>query len=224
MYEYALTPSLSISFQRYPYPPAGLVTALPTSWGALPFLLSAPRQLILPCPDREAFWIGLVPSPAGRQHRLRVLVSTASGDRIDVLTGRAASDDTKPPSAEDFPALLPHGIPGISRGDGSWWAFARDTGETPAPSCREIELLCLSVETAEPVRKTGGPGRQYAGPGFQPPPPEPCPPEALPPHIEPYDTSSARVKIVEPGDFQQFGGTQVQPLDEGDYYRGWRLP
>lgn len=176
MYEYALTPSLSISFQRYPYPPAGLVTALPTSWGALPFLLSAPRQLILPCSDHEAFWIGLVSSPAGRQHRLHVLVSTASGDRIDALTGRATPDDTRAPPVEDLPALPPHGIPGIFRGDGSWWAFARDTGEAPAPSCREIELLCLSVETAEPVRKTSEPGRQYAGPGYPPPPPEPCPP------------------------------------------------
>lgn len=224
MYEYALAPSLSVSFQRYPYPPAGLVTALPTSWGALPFVLSAPRQLILPCPDGEAFWIGLIPSPAGRRYRLRVLVSMASGDRVDALTGTPA-DDTRPPSVEDLPTPPRYGVPGIFRGDGSWWAFARDTGNAPAPACREIQLLCRFADTGKPIRQTNYPSRQHVGPGYPQPSADPHPPEAPPPYLESDDdTSSAQVDVVEPGYFQTCSGMRVPPLEENNRYGGWCLP
>lgn len=206
MYEYALTPSLFISFQRYPYPAAGLVTALATSWGALPFLSSAPGQLVLPCPDEEAFWIGLVSSPAGQQYRLRVLVSTTSGDRVNALTG-GPTNDRGPAGIDDRPAPPRHGIPGIFRGDASWWAFARDTGETPAPACREIELRCRSASSP----RGAGPDRQYA-PGKSSPP------------VHAGETFSARVKIVEPEHFHKLGGGRLPPLDESNRYGGWRLP
>jgi hypothetical protein len=227
MYEYALTPSLSLSFQRYPYPPAGVVTVLPRSWGALPFLLSAPHQLVLTCPDGEAFWIGLIPSPDGPRYRLRVLVSIASVGRVDALTG-AAADEIQPVDDED---LAPrHGIRGIFMGDGRWWAFARDTGDTPGPGCLEIELLCQSAETAKPVGQTNDPGRQYAEPSDgdeshpSPSPPESRPPGTSPPHVEPQGTSSVRVQVVEPEHFEALGGLRVQPLREGNQYGGWRLP
>jgi hypothetical protein len=230
MYEYALTPWLSISFQRYPYPSGGLVTALPTSWGALPFLVRAPRQLVLPCPDGEAFWIGLVPSPAGRQHRMRVLVTMADGGRIDALTGTHA-DNSEPSGVENLLAPPRHGVPGIFRSDGSWWAFARDTGDIPAPACREIELLCRSGTTAGSLRQTNDPGRQHAGPGHSQPPPESRPPGASPPNVGADDTSSVpgdpwsvQVNLVEPGSFRALGGTEVPSLDETNRYGGWRLP
>lgn len=227
MYEYALTPALSLSFQRYPYPPAGVVTALPRSRGALPILLTAPQQLVIPCPDGEAFWIGLVSSPSGRRHRLRVLVSIASDGRVDALTG-AAADKIQPAGDED---LAPrHGIPGILRGDGRWWAFARDTGDAPGPGCLEIELLCESAETAKPVPQTNHRGRQHAGPGngdqshLPPSPPKPPPPVTSPPQMNPQGTASVRVQIVEPGHFEALGGLRVEPLDEDNQYGGWRLP
>jgi hypothetical protein len=227
MYEYALTPSLSLSFQRYPYPPAGVVTALPRSWGALPFLLSAPQQLVLPCLDGEAFWIGLVPSPDGRRYRLGVLVSIASDARVDALTG-AAADEIQPVADEDLPQR--HGIPGIFRGGGRWWVFARDSGDTPGPGCLEIELLCQFAETAKPVRQTNHLGRQHSGPGNgdqshpAPSPPESRLPATSPPHVNPQGTSSVRVQVVEPEHFEALGGLRVEPLDEENRYGGWRLP
>src|SRR5688500_13074951 len=132
MFEYALTQSVSVSFQRYPFPAAGVVTALAPSWGALPFLPSAPHQLVLPCPNGEALWIGLVTSARGR-HRLQIPVSTASGDRVDALAG-APADDTEPAGTEGLRTPPPHGVPGILLGDGSWWAFAHHTGESSAPA------------------------------------------------------------------------------------------
>jgi hypothetical protein len=226
MYEYALTPSLSLSFQRYPYPPDGVLTALPKSWGALPFLLSEPQQLVLPCPDGEAFWIGIVPSPDGRPYRLRVLVSIVSDGMIDALTG-AAADEIQPAGDEELASL--HGIPGIFQGDGRWWAFARDTGDTPGPGCLEIELLFQSAETAKPDRQTNHGGRQHAGPGNgdqsdPPSPPESRPPTTSPPHVNPQSTSSVRVRVVEPEHFEALGGLRVEPLHEDNQYGGWRLP
>jgi hypothetical protein len=227
MYEYALTPSLSLSFQRYPYPPDGVVTALPKSWGALPFLLSEPQQLVLPCPDGEAFWIGIVPSPDGRRYRLRVLVSIVSDGRIDALTG-AAADEIQPAGDEELASL--HGVPGIFQGDGRWWAFARDTDDTPGPGCLEIELLCQSAEIAKPVGETNHLDRQHAGPGNgdqsdpPPSPPESRPPTTSPPHVNPQGTSSVRVHVVEPEHFEALGGLRVEPLHEDNQYGGWRLP
>lgn len=223
MYEYGLTRSLSVSFQRYPYPAAGVVTSLPSSFGALPLLLRAPRQLVLPCPDGEAFWIGLVTSPAGPQHRLRVLVSTTSGDRVDALTG-ASADGIDSAGIEDLPAPPRHGVPGILRDAARWWAFARDTGETHAPACREIELHCRSAGTAEPVCQAAGPSRQHAGPGSPFPPPESRPPKASPPPLEADETSSVRVDVVDPEHFQALCSLRLPPLNEANRYGGWRLP
>jgi hypothetical protein len=224
MYEYALTPSMSISFQRFPYPPTGLVTALPTSWGALPLLHSAPGKLVLPCPQGEAFWIGLVPS-GHAQNRLRVIVSLASEHRVDALTG-APADDVRPADRNDVAAPR-NGIPGIFRGDGSWWAFARDTGATTGPGCREIEMLCRSAGTTEPLRETNDPGRQHAGPGHRDESNRPPAPESRPSVTSPADrgsSSTVEVDIVGPEDFYALSGMRVQPLQEANHYGGWRLP
>ncbi|MDF2746689.1 MAG: hypothetical protein K0S98_974 [Propionibacteriaceae bacterium] len=224
MYEYALTPSMSISFQRFPYPPTGLVTGLPTSRGALPLLHSAPGKLVLPCPQGEAFWIGLVPS-GHAQNRLRVIVSLASEHRVDALTG-APADDIPPADANDLAAPR-NGIPGIFRGDGSWWAFARDTGAMTAPACLEIELLCRSVGATEPFREPNDPGRQHAGPGHRDESDRPPAPESRPSVESPPDggsSSSVEVDVVGPEDFHALSGMRVQPLEEANHYGGWRLP
>jgi hypothetical protein len=222
MHEYPLTPTLSVSFQRYPCPPAGWVTALAPSYGALP-LLRAPGQLLLPCPDGEAFWIGLVTTPPERQHRVRVLVTTADGKRIDALTGTLA-DLVEPSKVEDLQGAPRHGVPGIFRGDGSWWALAYRTVATSAPACRTIELQCRSAGPAAPDRQTIGPGRQHTSPGFGSRPPESRPSETLRPPDEDGETFSVRIDVVEPEQFKTLGGIQVPPLNEGDRYGGWRLP
>jgi hypothetical protein len=136
IYAYALTPELSISFQRYRYPAGGSVTSLASSYGALPLFTSAPSHLVLPCLDDEAFWIGLVTSPGTEQHLVRAVISTASGERI---------------STEHLLAPPLHGIPGLRRGDDSWWALARQPDSPTAPACRDIELLCTLAGRTESV-------------------------------------------------------------------------
>jgi hypothetical protein len=144
MHELALTPTLFVSFQRYPYPPSGFVTGLPTSCGALPMLADAPGHLLVPSPEGEAFWIGLVGSRQGTPATVRALATLTSGDRVDAVTG--ASTD-RPSGAGELPAgpghlTVPpaHGLAGISRGDGTWWAFARDA-PAPAVACPSLELV-----------------------------------------------------------------------------------
>lgn len=210
-YEFALTRSLAVSFQRYSYPAAGVVTGLAPSGGALPFLLGASQHLVLPCPDGEAFWIGLVTSP-GSRHRLRMVVSTASGDRVDALTG------AEPADSEGFLAPPPHGVAGIRRPDGSWWAFAREAGDASAPVCRSIELRCQSAET--PARPVAGPQRQHIGPGQ---PPVPSEPGAAQPFAA-AETASVWVDVIAPEQFRALGGVGPPPLNEADRYGGWRLP
>ena len=222
MHEYPLTPTLSVSFQRYPCPPAGWVTALAPSYGALP-ILRTPRQLLLPCPDGEAFWIGLVRTPAERQHRLRLVVTTADGKHIDALTGTLA-DHIEPPKDDDLQGAPRHGVPGIFRGDGSWWALAYRPVATSAPACRTIELRCRSVGPAAPDLQTTDPGRQHTSAGFGSRPPESRPAETLLPPDEDGETSSVRIDVVEPEQFKTLGGIQVPPLNEADRYGGWRLP
>jgi hypothetical protein len=193
-YEYALTSSLSVSFQRYPYPAAGYVTGLATSWGALPYLGTAPQTIVVPCPVDEAFWIGLVLSPPWEQHRLQVRAFMASGTWIDAVTGAAISD-SESGGGRDVVTPPQHGIAGIFRTDRTWWAFGRHGGET---SCGEIELRCnCAVSAAAPAASS------------------PCP-ERLP--------SFVRVKVVDPQRFQALGGIAVPELDKAHRYGGWRLP
>lgn len=222
MHEYPLTQTLAVSFQRYPCPAAGWITALPSSYGALP-LLRTPRQLLLPCPDGEAFWIGLVTTPPERQHRLRVVVTTADGKRIDALIGTLA-DHTEPPKDEDLQGAPRHGVPGIFRGDGSWWALAYRPVATSAPACRSIELQCRSAGPPARDRPNTGPGPQHASPGCGSRPSESRPSETLLPPNEDGERFSVRIDVVEPEQFKILGAIQVPPLNEADRYGGWRLP
>jgi hypothetical protein len=57
---------MSVSFQQYPYPASGILDGLPDSRGPLPLHEAGPGRLVLPSPPAEAFWIGLIPSRAGR--------------------------------------------------------------------------------------------------------------------------------------------------------------
>jgi hypothetical protein len=59
VFEFPLAETLTVSFQRYPCPAAGVVSALPRSWGALPVAETGPLELAVPVPEGEAVWLGL---------------------------------------------------------------------------------------------------------------------------------------------------------------------
>lgn len=142
MYEIGLGASLSISFQRYPYPPQEVVTSLQTSWGALPFVVSAPQRIVLPGLEGEAFWIGLVSPPGARRFPPRVTVFVADGRSMDALVrseGKGAPRDV----VDDDPDAIRYGIPGIAKGEHTWWPFAYDPGAFGAPAVRRVEMRSM---------------------------------------------------------------------------------
>jgi len=224
MYEYPLTPSLAVSFQRYPYPPTGVVTELPSSWGALPLLLRAPQQLVLPCPAGEAFWIGLVPSHAYPRCLLRVLVSTASGELLDAMTGTHVSRSDQI-SLKGYQTPPRPGLAGIPRGDGSWWTLAHDADDPSAPQCRGIQLRAQPTTQTEPLRRIGEHGKQHLGRGADASPP-PAAPQSEPAEPSPQagQIREVRVEVINAPQFETLASISVPPLDERNRYRGWRLP
>jgi hypothetical protein len=146
MFEVPLTPTLAVSFQRFPYPPTGVLAALPTSCGALPVVGAAAGRFAVPSADREAMWIGLVGTGA-TAHRVRVRVRVATGDWVDALDD---ADITVPPG---------HAVVGIARGDATSWALARHAGATGAPAARRVEL---SWRAADPGTAPEGSGAHPA--------------------------------------------------------------
>lgn len=121
-FEYPAGPGLSVSFQRYPYPPGGVVAALPDSRGALPLYEAAPGSLLLPAPATEGFWVGLVAEHGAGVSHPRVVLGTGAGDPVEVRL-------VVPPA---------FAVAGIPRGDGTFWALAR----TPVagPACHVVEV------------------------------------------------------------------------------------
>jgi len=226
MYEHQLG-SLAVSFQRYRYPPEGFVTGLPTSCGALPFLIERPGRLLLPCPTNESFWIGLVPSPVNHQYLLRVLVLTAAGDRLNAATG-AHADHSERLGPEDVPSPSMPGVPGIVRGAGTWWSFARNPTDPSRPACRRLEILCRIREMPAtprtshrlPQHTVPGGGEQGRGEAGSGPPGA----EASPSRPDGEETESLLVDLAEPDHFHALGGERLEPLNPTDRYGGWRLP
>jgi hypothetical protein len=197
MYEFAVTPGLSVSFQRYPQPPSGVVTALARSCGALPLIETGLRQLAIPAPSGEAFWIGLI-TGSRRSWRVSATAHLRSGEHVDILTathptetgnvppgrpGTALPDATNPGTITVPPG---HGIAGILRDDAIWWALTRDARNTPAP-----ETTSLALWMQDP---------------------------------DGQNTTSLHVDVVTVAGFLAAGGQHPQPLDPLAVYRGERLP
>jgi hypothetical protein len=204
MHEHAVTDALTVSFQRYPYPPSGWVETLPRSRGALPLALATPDHLLLACPAGEAFWIGLV-ATGGRERSSRVgaVARLASGERVDLATGTApapaptgtaqlpASGAAPPPPGGATPAGgLPRpgfevpprfAVEGIARQDGGWWALALAASGPAAPACVGLELAVWTGPAAAPERR-GGPSPLHdpTHPAGRPPPPPGGVPPARP--------------------------------------------
>jgi hypothetical protein len=135
MYEYPLVASLTLSFQRYPYPPDGYVQALPRSWGALPFLADAAR-LTLPCLDGEAFWIGLAFSPGQPATEVSVTAVTDGGDGFEIAVAA-------PPE---------YAVAGIPRAEGGWWALTRSRRAPYVPAVLRIDLTAATEDQRVGVR------------------------------------------------------------------------
>jgi hypothetical protein len=220
MHEYAVTPQLTVSFQRYPHPPSGCLSALPRSWGALPVVAVGSRHLVLPSPTREALWIGLIPTGGNRSTRVRVLASIRSGGRVDAVTGAVADDF---PSTGPGEILVPprYAVEGILRAEGTWWAFARDPLGTAAPACDGLDLLVRAGTPAEPSGPTADPRCQHEPPGATGPhrPAGPTPDMA-----DPGATASLHIDLLEAGEFEEVSGKQLPPLDPTAPYNGRRLP
>ncbi len=155
MREYRLGARLVVSFQRYPLPEAGYVTGLVTSRGALPFLVTRPGRLLLPCPTGEAFWIGVVAADltSGTRSRVAVQVRTASRGDMDAADGTPLRGTGPATMTELLPGRP--GVPGIARGDGTWWPFTRDPAGSAAPACVRLDLVCHVTGRTGPGPETG---------------------------------------------------------------------
>lgn len=138
MFEYKLTPQLSVSFQRYRYPDHGIVYAAPTSLGALPFCAGA-EGLTVPSPDGEALWIGLLTRMVPSEPLLvGMLALGADGQHLDAVGGGPAEGTT--PLAWIRVPEMRH-LLGIAHHDDGWWALAREAVFAGAPSCVSLTLL-----------------------------------------------------------------------------------
>ncbi|MGW6174262.1 hypothetical protein ACWF5H_12270 [Arthrobacter sp. NPDC055138] len=138
MFEYKLTPHLSVSFQRYRYPDHGVVYAAPTSLGALPFCAGS-EGLTVPSPDGEAIWIGLLTRVAASEPLLVGMLATgADGQRLDAIGGGPA-EGTTPLAWLRVPEMRQ--LLGIAHPADGWWALAREAAFAGAPSCASLTLL-----------------------------------------------------------------------------------
>lgn len=147
-FEVPVGPALVVSFQRYRCPASGLVDAPAASCGALPVLTPGAGVLLVPCPDGEALWIGLLPGGAGAAVTVQAL-----GAELTVHV---------PPV---------HALAGMPRasGAGPLWAIARHADG--APVCRRIDVVAVSGSVATTVRVELIDSQRYAALSGQPLPP-----------------------------------------------------
>ena len=151
--EHAVTPALTVSFQRYPRPPSGWVETLPRSRGALPLVEAGPGRLLVGCPAGEAFWVGLVATRRGWSSRVGAAARLASGERVDLATGEPLGPAGDRPSGR-FAVPPRFAVEGIARPDGGWWALARSG---PGPACAGLELAVWTVASPAAPPPTGPP-------------------------------------------------------------------
>jgi hypothetical protein len=139
-----LSKHAAVSFQRFVWPPAGVVRSAPTSLGALPVARSSRNAFLLPVAAGEAFWIGLDPLGAQADARLALRVQLAGGRAVEARSGRAWN--------EDEPTLAPiHGRPrieGIARPDGAFDVLGR------APADNGASCTGLSFRIADAIGST----------------------------------------------------------------------
>lgn len=218
MYEFEITTGLSVSFQRFPYPESGSLSALPSSRGALPLYISGPAQLTVPSPSGEAFWIALLTNSSSAASNVAVLAYGRKGTKVDALTGLPVAQPPTTPTASV--ALPPHQfIPGIHRSAGMWWAFARDSA-APAPPSLAIGLVVRSWPIPDAaVPRLAGATRHYL-PGGEPRKDRPSrrrDPGAV-------EDATLHIILTDESRFRRVSGQQIAPLDQNPGLGARRLP
>ncbi len=144
MFELQLTADVTVSFQRYPYPPAGRLDRLPTSYGALPIADLADGEVVIPAPAGEAVWIGLL-AVTGQPAEVRVLAHIAGAGVVNVADGSSGS----PGDAGASFALPPHQfVPGLFGDAESWSPIARAAPDRGQPDCEALELAVVPGPSA----------------------------------------------------------------------------
>jgi hypothetical protein len=138
---------LSLSFQRYPLTGSPVLHDLPRSWGALPVVTAEPGRLLLPAPDGEGAWLGLVPERGRPAWAVRVVALLSPQGEVDLLTGRAIGEGTEVASAGTVPPL--RSLPGVARGQGAWWPLTRTPAEPEAPSCVRLTVRARPAGESE---------------------------------------------------------------------------
>jgi hypothetical protein len=240
MHEHAVTDALTVSFQRYPYPPSGWVETLPKSRGALPLALAAPGHLLLACPVGEALWIGLVAARREeRSSQVGVVAQLASGERVDLATGTALVPGTDPAGGVESASGLPRpasavpprfAVEGIAHQDGGWWALALGASAPEAPACVGLELAVWTGPAAAPVPEGPGGARPLRDPADHIDPARPTGPTGGPPSPPGTEPPAGppvlvRVELVDAAGFEAATGRRVaDPTGDDATYGGWRLP
>lgn len=222
-HEWPLADSLSLSCQRHPLPDSGVVQGIPRSWGALPLLVAGPRHLLVPVPDGEGLWLGLVREPGAPTWPVRVLALPGGGGPVvDVLTGH-------PEDRGGEGVLVPpaHAVVGMARGDGTFWPFTRAARRTGGLSCAALDVLTgLPNPPIDPPGATTGRPPRHDRPGSAErsvPARQPAPPAAAR-RGRAWGDSPLRLEFVTPAVFRAAGGGLLPPLDQHAPYRGRRLP
>jgi hypothetical protein len=135
-----ITQDLAVSFQRFAWPPEGIVRTAPASLGALPVARFANGNVaLLPVAPGEAFWVGFDARGAG-DARVALCAELASDRRVDALSGREwREDEATFVSARGRPR-----IEGIARPDGAFAVLGR------APEDDRASCTSLSFRVGDP--------------------------------------------------------------------------
>ncbi len=124
---------MSLSFQRFQWPPGGIIRDAPRSLGALPVGQDGGTEWLLPVAGGEAFWIGV---NAERAVELAVKADMQQGEALDALSGRPWA----PRTAQTVAVQQFLVIAGLRSRD-ILWAFSRTADDTTAPACRAISFF-----------------------------------------------------------------------------------
>ncbi len=146
MYEFPLTPTLVLSFQRYPLPESPLLRTLPRSWGALPLARARAGRLEVPVPDGEGVWLGLDAKRNGPASSVAVIAELSPQGETDALTGQPVDRTAAVPA--EIPVLPPRWLPGVAHGRAAWWPLTRVARVPSAPACHRLEIRVRSGGTA----------------------------------------------------------------------------
>ncbi|MGY1670364.1 hypothetical protein [Geodermatophilus sp. SYSU D00710] len=137
---------MALSFQRYPLTGTSVLHELPRSWGALPVVdTEEAGRLLLPVPDGEGVWLGLLPDRGSPAREIQVAAALSSQGVVDVATGQAVRQ-----SAGWRPVPSLRSVPGIARGENSWWPLSRAARAAGTPACEELTVRLRPGAAAKP--------------------------------------------------------------------------